>query len=826
METAMTKFPVLILTLATLLQAMPLSDTCNQNTWVTNGPVYAIVPAGDKIYIGGQFTYVWLYTGGWVPINSSTGAPAPAFPNINGSVHAVCADGNGGWFVGGAFTSVGGVARNNIAHILSSGSVDPAWDPNASFIVYSLALSGTTVYAGGSFSSIGGQSRNYIAALDATTGNATSWNPDASSSIFSLVVNAATVYAGGGFTSIGGQNRNRIAALDATTGNAMAWDPNADAEVQAIVVSGTTVYAGGEFGIIGGQSRYCIAALDATTGNVLAWNANASGCCYGVKSLTLSGTTLYVGGGFNSIGGQSRNNIAALDAITGNALAWNPNASGISPQTGVYSLAVSGTTVYAGGNFTSVGGQSRNNIAALDATTGDVLPWNPNANNWVYSLAVSGTAVYAGGQFTGLGGQRRNFIAAFDATTGKATDWDPNANGGVVSLAVSGTTVYAGGSFDSIGGQGRNNIAALDATTGNASAWNPSADSSVSALAVSGTTVYAGGRFDSIGGQNRNCIAALDATTGSALAWNPNASRYFNVGPNVASLAVSGTTVYVGGTFGGIGGQSRNNIAALDATTGNALAWNPNANGCCGVKSLVVSGTTIYAGGEFGIIGGQSRGNIAALDATTGNALAWAPNASVSKFSPSVYSLAVSGTTVYAGGWFDRIGGQSRNDIAALDAITGNALAWAPNTGTFDFVSGVYSLAVSGKTLYVGGNFTHIGQGVGHAYFAQFDSQNSAPEVQPITPSSGLNHSGLQIIGSNFHAGAFVKFVYSLPKAEHVSLRLYSLNGQLQSELINKHQPAGNYSLNLQRGNLATGAYLVSFRAGDYHQEKIISLMR
>jgi hypothetical protein len=38
----------------------------------------------------------------------------------------------------------------------------------------------------------------------------------------------------------------------------------------------------------------------------------------------------------------------------------------------------------------------------------------------------------------------------------------------------------------------------------------------VDALAVSGSTVYAGGSFDIIGGRERHGIAALDATTGLA----------------------------------------------------------------------------------------------------------------------------------------------------------------------------------------------------------------------------------------------------------------------------------------------------------------------
>jgi hypothetical protein len=55
--------------------------------------------------------------------------------------------------------------------------------------------------------------------------------------------------------------------------------------------------------------------------------------------------------------------------------------------------------------------------------------------------------------------------------------------------------------------------------------WDPNADNTVLSLAVSGSTVYVGGAFSSIGGQTRNRIAALDASTGAAMSWNPNASN-------------------------------------------------------------------------------------------------------------------------------------------------------------------------------------------------------------------------------------------------------------------------------------------------------------
>jgi urease beta subunit len=585
-----------------------VSDTCNQEMWVTNGPVYTIVPAGKVVYIGGSFWYVGPYTGSFAPIDKATGSPVTTFPKINGSVCAVCQDGNGGWYVGGDFTTVNGVSRSGIAHIRADGSLDANWNPNADVGgyngVWALAVSGTTVYVGGTFTSIGGATRNNIAALDATTGTATAWNPNANSGVGALAVSGTTVYAGGNFSSIGGATRNHIAALDSATGTAISWNPNANYLVNVLVLSGSTVYAGGEFTSIGGQPRSCIAALDAATGTATVWNPNATdGYNTRVDALVMNGTTVYAGGIFDSIGGQLRSCIAALDATTGNATAWNPNASG-GYLTEVHALAVSGTTVYSGGEFASIGGQQRNGIAALDSATGTATAWNPIAAGGLYSpdvyaLAVSGTTVYAGGDFYSIGGQLRSCIAALDAATGTATVWNPNASISdhytspyVNRLAVNGTTVYVAGYFDSIGGHPRNHIAALDSATGTATVWNPNASGYVSTLALSGTTVYAGGNFTSIGGATRNRIAALDAATGTATPWNPNvssSSSYYS--PIVNMLALSGTTVYVGGYFDTIGGQPRSHIAALDSATGTATAWNPNASGY--VSTLALSGTTV-----------------------------------------------------------------------------------------------------------------------------------------------------------------------------------------------------------------------------------------
>jgi hypothetical protein len=189
-----------------------------------------------------------------------------------------------------------------------------------------------------------------------------------------------------------------------------------------------------------------------------------------------------------------------------------------------------------------MGNQNRNYIAAIDATTGKALPWNPSADYIVNSIVANGKTIYAAGGFSTIGGQKRGFIAALDSATGNATSWAPVASGNVYSMALSGNTMYAAGDFGYTGGAYRNYMAALDILSGKTLSWNPNADYDVYSVTVNGPIVYVGGQFHTIGGQYRSNVAALDATTGNALEWNPKGT-----GGPVALIVVSGSTAYVGG---------------------------------------------------------------------------------------------------------------------------------------------------------------------------------------------------------------------------------------------------------------------------------------
>lgn len=177
------------------------------SVWVPNREVTSVIRGGNTIYVGGDFTVIGPLTGAGVPLDGATGIAVTPFPKVergDGSVGAAIPDGAGGWYIGGRFASVGGIARSNLAHILADGRVAD-WNPGPTGTtnpggsppegaVFALAVSGGTVYVGGDFTTIGGQARRRLAAVDAVTGAATPWNPNPGGDVLTLLVRGSTVY--------------------------------------------------------------------------------------------------------------------------------------------------------------------------------------------------------------------------------------------------------------------------------------------------------------------------------------------------------------------------------------------------------------------------------------------------------------------------------------------------------------------------------------------------------------------------------------------------------------------------------------------------------
>ena len=559
--------------------------------------------------------------------------------------------------------------------------------------VHSIYRNGNTVYYGGNFDAVGPATGS--GALIDSLGLPNINFPRVDGVIRSVISDGlGGWYIGGSFTRVGNYTSvSNLAHINANGSVDINFNPIPNGAVNSLILSGANLYVGGEFTTIKGLANNYFAKVDKTTGAPIFLNA---GCNNIIRSMSLYGDKIIIGGNFTTLGGATRNYLGAVDTVFIQASTWNPNPNGA-----VFKVFVNGTKLYVGGDFTNISSVAKSRGAgySLPAFTLDGYDFGANAR--ILDFTFLNSVLYAAGEFTTIGGAARNYVVGLNPLNALANGFNATANGIVRAISVYNGNIFAGGDFSSIGGASRSRIALLNPITGSANAWNPGINGlkgsafNVNALAVSANGTYAGGSFWGVGTQGRNNVAAVDATTGQLLPFNANANNI------VRAIYADINAVYLGGDFTTVNGSVlKNRIAQVNATTGVATGWNPNADGV--VTSLAVSGTNLFVGGAFANIGGAARNRIASLTIGTGAATTFNPNAN-----GAVNSLTISGDTLAVGGAFTTIGGQTRNRVA-LYGITSNTLLGAnPNVNNT-----VNALAINGNKLYIGGSFTAVGASI------------------------------------------------------------------------------------------------------------------
>ena len=696
-----------------LVTAVPMNQQ-DTRMWMTSdidggtGTVSALDYASDgTLYIGGEFTHVGPPTGGFGAIGAD-GRISGAYPYVDGIVYASVADGSGGFYIGGDFDSVGGVARQNLARISADGTLDATWNPGANSTVYALATDATYVYAGGNFTTIGGQSRGRLARINRTTGEVPAFfNPAANGAVRALALSGGMLYAGGDFTMIGGEARNRLGAVattGVTLGQATAWDPSPNGRVWAMTAYSDTLYVGGEFTQMGTTDLSRVARFTMSTGALVSsWNPVIAGGDVWTIAVQVptdaSSTKVLIGGSFLTVDGTARPRAAALYHGDGELYnVWQPN-----PSSGVYSLLVSGDYVYVGGAFESAVPDTLPPRLIRFSNDGNLLPdssgWAPMpVGNSVFCLTASGGDIGVGGNLASVGAHPRNNIAALDSTGALKTGWYPTngANGHVRAIEVTNTgRVFVGGEFTTIGGQSRNRMAELNTSTGTPLSFNPNLNGTVYAIeSRTGDPIYVGGLFTLVGGTSRWNLAALD-TNGALTTWCSTGGA----DGTVRALALDGTggAIYVGGDFASIAGSSRYRLARLATASTTVETWDAALSGpIARVNDILVTSTAIYAGGQFTHAGGSARANLAALSPSTAAPTSWAPNPN-----SEIYALAKSGEAdvIVIGGLFSTIGGQDRPRLAAVRP-DGTVTSWTPEPN-----AAIAALAANDTGVVAGGGF-------------------------------------------------------------------------------------------------------------------------
>jgi len=762
----------------------PLASTgqwANVGGW--SGPIVKAVSAiaviGTDVYVGGQFTdagsipeadYVARWDGtNWYALGSNGAGNG----SLNNTVNTLAVNGSE-LYVGGHFTNVnnGGtslgaadyIAKWNGTNWSALGS-NGAGNASLSAQVSTIAISGSDIYAGGFFTDVNNNGSviaeaDYIAKFDGSNwsalGNNGAGNGALNSQCWTIVADGlGSIYAGGAFSNAAGiPEADSIAKWNGSAWSALSGNGASNGSligtVYALAFNGTDLFVGGGFSNINNNGTViaeadAIAKWDGTNWSALGSNGAGNGSItQNVYALAVSGTDLYVGGGFGNVNNNGTvlgagDSLVKWDGTNWSALGSNGSGSGVFTNN-VAALAVVGGSVYAGGSFTDpVNSGSTlplaDFIARFDGTNWSALGSATNGSipAPVSALATGSSSVYAGGNYFDASNSGVNVAAIDNIGDWNGTNWSAVGSGAINSsvntVFVNGTDVYVGGNFTNAAGLPEADYiakwnGASWSALGSNGAGNGSLNSSPSGILVDGSNVYLAGSFTNVNNGGTplaaaDYVAKWDGTNWSALGSNGSGDGSLN--NSAWALAMIGSDLYVGGFFtnvnnGGTVLTAADYVAKWDGTNWSALGSNGIGNGSINgtVYALKANGTDLYVGGGFSDVndGGSALNtadDIAKWNTLTSTWSALGDNgAGNGAINNNLFAIAIHGTDVYVGGDFTNAGGVAEADyVAKWNGTTWSALG-SNGAGNGSLNGRVSALTIWNSDLYVGGQFTNV----------------------------------------------------------------------------------------------------------------------
>ncbi|MBN8539818.1 MAG: delta-60 repeat domain-containing protein [Deltaproteobacteria bacterium] len=581
-----------------------------------NNTVLALATDGISIYAGGSFT---TYRGALANRISKISifgvldlafSPATGANGANNLVNSVVWNGSG-LFIGGSFTTYRGAVANRVAKVSDLGLLDTVFSPatggnGANNIVNVVNWLNGSLYIGGTFTTYRGAVANRIAKTDTAGMLDATFSPATGQNGFNNTVRAVSslsnsdLIIGGDFTTYRGAAANRLARINTTGIMNTAFSPATGANgfssgsVTAVSVDDVDqIFSGGSF--VAYRNLEARGVVRISSAGVLGFESITSAQA---NVILIDGDELICGGAF-SFGRPDwlAQNIALLDINGVPEVSFSTQTAANGFNNVVSALVTDGTSVFAGGSFTTYRGAPANRIAklsisgVLDATFSPSTGAN-GANNVVSALFYSTGSVYLGGTFTQYRGTAANRVTKVDAVTGvKNTAFSPNtgvngAGSTVSAIYVDSASVYIGGAFTAYRGAIANRFAklslsgVLDTTVSPATGAN-GANNTVSAITSDGVNIFLGGAFTNYRGTVANRIAKIDSIGVLDSTFSP-ATGVNGANNTVLALEFSGGSLYAGGSFTQYRSTAANRVVKIDAATGakdSVFAPNTGSNG-------------------------------------------------------------------------------------------------------------------------------------------------------------------------------------------------------------------------------------------------------
>jgi hypothetical protein len=305
--------------------------------------------------------------------------------------------------------------------------------------------------------------------------------------------------------------------------------------------------------------------------------------------------------------------------------------------------------------------------------------------------------------------------------------------------------------------------------------------------------LYAGGTFHKAGGKICNYVAKWNDSTWSDLDDGTN--------NDVTCFEVYDSVLFVGGGFtqAGSQGDTYNHIAIWNGTNWTWPAGQTGANGW--VSAMCVYNSELYVAGSFTVFNGDSCNGLVKYNGSTWTAVGSGPTG----FGHAITAMTVFNGELYLTGSFLYMNGIPCYDICKYNSDGGfcaisNGLEQAGK-----------SLVVYNDELYVGGNF-YSGDGVYGSNILKYVNNNDDnfrfTQAQiPINPHLNQNYP------NPFNPSTNIKYI--LPYKGLVKIVLYDILGREVKILVNEYKNAGNYNINFNGSNLASGVYFYIMLVND-----------
>lgn len=587
--------------------------TWNGSAWSVLGTVAGTVNTmavfnGD-LFVGGFFTSV-----GGVPANNLARWNGASWANpgggVVGEVRAMVVFGS--LYVGGFLTQAGPLPVGNLA--IWNGT---SWAAGATFNgrILSLAMrSGTTtstsfLFAGGEFSSVAGVAAMHVARFTVSTN---AWTaipglPGTSCSIVHVRNTGLTTFQL--HAAIEGSSvLDKVWRLNGTAWQTLGavFDETEPLPRALAFFNGQYVAAFAAHQIAPSRLDQAVRVHDGT-----AWlAARGPGFDDRIAAVAARGGEIVVGGRFQRYGSTTLSRVAR-----GGPAAWLPLGSGIGGGIGVTALCtMPDGDLIAGGDFDTADGLPAFDVARWNGSNWSALGSGLNGRASALLPLPNGDLI-VGGSFSTAGGVPMANIARWNGAA-----WSPlglGIQGDVKALArMANGDIVATGSFLAAGGQSAAYIARW-----NGALWQPlGAGLSAPGLALAvlpDDSIVVGGGFAQAGGMPAAIVARWDGS-----AWNAQSSPAFAWDNDVAALLALPNGDYLAGgatSFFGLGGPFPGGNANLARHSGGSSSLQWSALDLRGVEvaaAALLPNGDVVVGGTFDGAGGLASHDLAVLRPT------------------------------------------------------------------------------------------------------------------------------------------------------------------------------------------------------------------